>query len=347
MWKRSELKENAKKKFKSNYWWSVLAAVILSLILGGSFTISKNMDFSDISKLSKGTPMNVVIGSDLKDVKEDVKEDMQDAAEDIKEAADDLKDALNDISEDEDLNTSIVINGKEIFGIRGAGLDDENKEKVNKAIDSFVDGIEESFDKYEAEDIVKETAPLVLPVVIFAIVLTSIISVCAIAVTIFVKNPLEVGGRKFFFENPKENARINLFGFGFKNNYGNIVKTMFLRGLYTFLWSLLFIIPGIIKAYEYKMIPYLLAENPEMDAQAAFDRSKQMMLGNKWKAFVLDLSFIGWHILSALTFGVLGVFYVGPYVYQTDAELYIALKGEDSDFNEGETSDYASYIEVE
>ena len=95
--------------------------------------------------------------------------------------------------------------------------------------------------------------------------------------------------------------------------------------IFTVLWSLLFIIPGIVKAYEYMMIPYLLADNPQMTKEQAFAESKRMMQGQKWKAFVLDLSFIGWYILSGLTLGILAIFYVSPYVNATHAALYEAL----------------------
>ena len=97
---------------------------------------------------------------------------------------------------------------------------------------------------------------------------------------------------------------------------------MFFRDLYTVLWTLLLIIPGIVKSYEYQMIPYLLAENPQMTKEQAFAESKRMMTGQKWRAFVLDLSFIGWNILSALTLGILGIFYVQPYMDATHAALY-------------------------
>lgn len=96
-------------------------------------------------------------------------------------------------------------------------------------------------------------------------------------------------------------------------------------GLYTTLWSLLFIIPGIIKAYEYSMIPYLLAENPNMSKQEAFAISKELMDGNKFNAFVLDLSFILWNFVGALALGLPGVFFVNPYVQLTNVELYVKL----------------------
>ena len=89
---------------------------------------------------------------------------------------------------------------------------------------------------------------------------------------------------------------------------------------------LLFIIPGIVKSYEYMMIPYLLAEHPEMTRQEAFAESKQMMDGNKWDAFVLDLSFIGWFILEKISFGLAGLFFVRPYYETVFAELYEANK---------------------
>ena len=86
------------------------------------------------------------------------------------------------------------------------------------------------------------------------------------------------------------------------------------------------LIPGIIKSYEYRMIPYILGETPNIPKEEAFALSRAMMTGNKWKAFVLDLSFLGWYILSGLTFGILGIFYVNPYVEQTSAALYQKLK---------------------
>jgi uncharacterized membrane protein len=100
---------------------------------------------------------------------------------------------------------------------------------------------------------------------------------------------------------------------------------MFKRTLFTTLWSLLFVIPGIIKGYEYRMIPYLMAENPDLSSEEAFALSKQMMNGQKWDAFVLDLSFIGWDILAGFTFGILSALYVQPYKNLTNAALYEEL----------------------
>ena len=103
-------------------------------------------------------------------------------------------------------------------------------------------------------------------------------------------------------------------------------RVMFLRGLFTALWSLLLVVPGIVKGYAWRLVPYLLAENPNLDYRRALDLSAAMMDGHKMDVFVLDLSFFGWNLLSAATAGILGVLYVNPYVAATNAELYIALR---------------------
>lgn len=140
---------------------------------------------------------------------------------------------------------------------------------------------------------------------------------------IFVGNVLLVGGSRFFVLNQAGTPTAGTLGYGFKcGNYGNIVLIMFLRDLFTGLWTLLLIVPGIIKHYEYLMIPYILGENPGMRREEAFLISKKMMTGQKWEVFMLDLSFIGWIILEFLTAGILGIFYVEPYRRATFAELY-------------------------
>lgn len=155
--------------------------------------------------------------------------------------------------------------------------------------------------------------------------IASIIALVLALVQIFVGNVLRVGGCKFFVQNQTQPERISTILDPFKSgHYKNLVLNMFLMNLYTALWTLLFIVPGIVKSYEYRMVPYILAENPGMDRKDAFAISKRMMMGKKWATFVLDLSFIGWILLSVCTCGILAVFYVNPYIYATDAEVYTA-----------------------
>lgn len=102
-------------------------------------------------------------------------------------------------------------------------------------------------------------------------------------------------------------------------------KVTFLTGLFVALWSLLLYIPGIIKALSYSQAMFILAENPGIGAREAIDRSKAMMDGHKMELFVLYLSFIGWYLLGAITFGIAYI-YVVPYVQATLANFYNAIK---------------------
>lgn len=168
-------------------------------------------------------------------------------------------------------------------------------------------------------------SPLMLMLFVL-IVFVLIIVVAIIALQILVFYPLEVGAARFFTRNLNQRAEVKEVAYAFDHGYVESVKALFFRDLFTLLWSLLLIIPGIVKSYEYRMIPYLLADDPAMTCERAFAESKRMMDGNKWGAFVLDLSFIGWHLLSALTLGILDVFYVSPYVHMTAAALYEELR---------------------
>lgn len=158
-------------------------------------------------------------------------------------------------------------------------------------------------------------------------ILFLIIALMGLLLQIFVFNVLEFGGSRFFLQNAEKPAELKELLYGFhSSHYMNVVKICFFQKLYLFLWTLLLIVPGIIKNYEYYMIPYLLSENPDMTKEEAFAKSKEMMDGNKWDTFVLGLSFILWEILSAVTFGIAGILFVNPYEKATDAELYIRLK---------------------
>ena len=153
----------------------------------------------------------------------------------------------------------------------------------------------------------------------------ALVVVLAVAIDIFFGNPLRVGGNRFFLHNIHSQGVLDDLTFAFKNQYINVVKAMFITDIIIALWSLLFLIPGVYKSYQYRMVPYLLADNPELSAREAMDLSKAMMEGEKMAAFVLDLSFIPWQLLSALTLGIVGIIWVNPYVEATNAELYTAV----------------------
>ena len=99
-----------------------------------------------------------------------------------------------------------------------------------------------------------------------------------------------------------------------------------LRALYVFLWSLLFIIPGIVAGFSYAMTDYILAEDPELTADEAISQSKSIMMGNKWRFFCLQISFIGWDILATLAFGI-GHLWLTPYKQAAYAAFYREVSG--------------------
>ena len=111
------------------------------------------------------------------------------------------------------------------------------------------------------------------------------------------------------------------------NDFGRIVGTKLLQAIYTFLWTLLLVIPGIIKNYSYAMTDFILKDQPELANNAAIEKSMAMMDGNKMKVFLLDLSFIGWAILCLFTFGI-GFLFLQPYVQSAHAAFYEDLKAQ-------------------
>ena len=164
--------------------------------------------------------------------------------------------------------------------------------------------------------------------IIGAFVLNGVVIISAIIGALFsafVTSPTVVGVSGYFIKNIDSKPSLADMFIGFKTRYGRNVGAMFLVGIKTVLWTILFIVPGIIKSYEYAIIPYILADNPEISSKDAFKKAKEMMTGNKWRLFKLDFSFIGWELLCILTFGI-GVFFLMPYLNAARAEFYTELK---------------------
>ncbi len=152
------------------------------------------------------------------------------------------------------------------------------------------------------------------------------IGILAIAFRLLLGYSLEIGSRRYFVHLAQFKNIDGYYSFAFdRQNYKGIIFTMLLRDIFLFLWTLLLIIPGIIKGYSYRMVPYILAENPNIGAEEAITLSRKMMDGNKFESFVLDLSFFGWYLLGFLAF-VVGTFFVNPYFDATEAQLYLVLR---------------------
>ncbi len=166
----------------------------------------------------------------------------------------------------------------------------------------------------------------------------------SIAVAIFFTNILAVGLIRYFYDAKWGDKSLSkLFDYFKSGRYGGVMKTKLLVTVYLFLWYCLFIVPGIIKNYEYRLVPYILAENPNIDSKRAFEISKKTMEGEKWDAFLLDASFWGWYILGGLCLGV-GVYFVMPYYYATTIEFYLCMKEKALAYNFASPSDFGDTL---
>ncbi len=135
-------------------------------------------------------------------------------------------------------------------------------------------------------------------------------------------------GVAFFYLNMlrEDDARVESMLQGFKRFLDTLLAYLFIS-IFTFLWFLLLIIPGIIAGLSYSMTYYIMIDHPELTPLEAIRLSKEIMMGHKGELFVLGLSFIGWFFLGLITFGI-GLLYVIPYFNATLAEYYLSIKGE-------------------
>ncbi|MBQ3797902.1 MAG: DUF975 family protein [Butyrivibrio sp.] len=168
--------------------------------------------------------------------------------------------------------------------------------------------------------------PSAIAIALLVLGIVGVILLVIVVVDIFLLNPLEVGCNRFFLTNLDSNAQLSEMGYAYKNNYIAVVVGIFLRDLAKVLGIILFVIPGIILAYSYRLVPYILADDPTIDGVTALKKSRMMMKGHKWATFVYDLSFILWNILGAITCNIVNIFYVHPYKYSSNAELYRTIK---------------------
>ncbi len=152
-------------------------------------------------------------------------------------------------------------------------------------------------------------------------------AVVAFLYQFFISNVLQVGEKRFFLEiRSYRQTQVSKIFFLFKLRYFvNPAWVMFCRSVFQMLWNLT-IIGGIIKHYEYIMIPFILAENPKISRKDTFFLSKQLTQRNKWKLFLLDLSFTGWKILSVFTLGISDFLIVNPYITGCRSELYLSMR---------------------
>jgi len=156
-------------------------------------------------------------------------------------------------------------------------------------------------------------------------IMAFVLCIAGLMISIFIGNAASVGLTNYFIKNTNTTPVFADAFSGFKVRYRRNIGTLLLVGIKVVLWSILFVIPGIIKSYEYAIIPHILADDPEISSKDAFKKAKEMMNGNKFRLFKLNISFIGWYVLCFVTFGI-GTFFLMPYINAATAEFYVELK---------------------
>lgn len=145
--------------------------------------------------------------------------------------------------------------------------------------------------------------------------------------TILISGPMAYGVASMFIKQTRTGEPMNIPDIfnGFRDDFSNTFLIGLMTTLFTMLWSLLFVIPGIVKAYSYSMAMYIKNDNPDYDWRRCIDESQEMMRGHKADLFMLDLSFLGWMIVGTLCAGV-GVFWVNAYISAAHAQFYEDLR---------------------
>lgn len=170
----------------------------------------------------------------------------------------------------------------------------------------------------------------ILIMIVFSIVTGIVTGIGVGILELILMGPLAVGLIITFIHGSRKGKFeiTDLFA-GFKDSVGERILLGLLKSIFIFLWSLLFVIPGIVKYYSYAAAEYISAEHPEYTWKQCIDESMRIMHGHKGDLFVLSLSFIGWAILCCLTFGI-GFFWLAPYMQATQTEFMLDLISHDA-----------------
>lgn len=169
-----------------------------------------------------------------------------------------------------------------------------------------------------------ETTAVIIAMITYFI-FYGVILVLSLALSAFVTEPMNVGRSSYYLKNRTRTATFTDIFNGVTKNYKNVAKVCFFRVLYVFLWSMLFVVPGIIKSLEYSQVPFILAENPDIEYKTALSLSSRLVYGHKFDICLFYLSFIGWYLLGAFAMGI-GQYFVNPYYNSSRTELYEFLK---------------------
>ncbi|MGL4484144.1 MAG: DUF975 family protein [Anaerovoracaceae bacterium] len=294
MWNRKELKKASRENLKNNYWTLIAVAFLIAFLTTQYGTTTALFTMSD-PKSGIENGKNVVESVEDKTLSKKVYDFF-------------TGNAYLDEGYKSD-GTKLTENITATKGVLGTMI-----MGVSKASDIFY-------------NVYKSYSSFIVSHDVFGGFMALLSAFLAFILYVFLANILIVGEKRVFLESrmyKKTRTKRILFVYHERKTF-HVAKIMLIKGIFLILWA--FTIVGVfVKMYEYRMIAYLLAENPEMTRKEAFSLSKELMMGNKWKLFVLDLSFLPWLILGALTAGLVNIFFLNPYIRGTEAELYMNLR---------------------
>ena len=289
MWSRKQLKQQGKQALRKN-WWRIIGISLMLSFLAGGMRISFRIDdaASRLTGGGIGIPTNAQI----------------------------LNEWYLSVERNSDTQTGQVLAfmGEHYTPKKGilAGIYN-HMTKERSAFFGFLNAMNDFLFK----DKIAEGFVILIGVVLLLLFL------------IMVSNILTVGQCRFLLENRTYGqVKMGRLAFVWRvRRWKHVAFIMLEKSVRLLLWDIT-IIGGMIKRYSYRMVPYIVAENPDIPHREAFLLSRQMMKGNKMRAFILDVSFLGWHILNVFTFDILRHVFITPYTETTSAELYVALRQE-------------------
>lgn len=232
-----------------------------------------------------------------------------------------------------------LLGGSNAFTI-ASGMNESGRETISSLTEPSVwTGNPPDLSNYPSEYI----ATVLWIVGAFAFIFALIGMVISYAYRAFVGNPVRIGLSRYLMENRQSRSHLGTIFSTFRRPYLNLVKAQIVTDLKILLGCILFLIPGIIWRYQYALVPYLLAENPYMSSRRVRELSRQIMQGEKWHLFLLQLSFIGWYLLCMFTFGF-GILFLSPYYHATMAEFYAAMRSKAFAYGLSDSSELGGFV---
>ena len=304
---RRDIKKEGLKNLKRRYYLNIIIIFIVSVIINGGyqFATRKTQDVNDTTvataeKIVEDTNQNILLGRDAR-------------------------------SSNASIVWQFLVNVFEIDNVPLSATKGAASTKYCGGVASvFVNEITGS--QSYIFGIINGVNQVLFKGKIASSIIIFIFAILSILLFVFVKNVVVVGKNRYFLEQRRyhETGPGELL-FPYKNKrLKNIAFIMFLKYIFQVLWNIT-IVGGFIKRYEYLLIPYIVAENPEVNPKDAFEISKKLMYGDKWKAFVVECSLLPWYILSYLTYNMSALFFSDAYIECIRAEMYMRIRDEKKD----------------